>query len=861
MSLGPVLLLFRRARVVFLAAVVLAGMLAGCTGGGHPQHRRSTPAGPPPAARPERATVSPNSVGAPASPGSSGELALGGQGVFNTGPAAADGQPVGVNADGRCIAHAGTTFVVAGSETVGGRTVAGFARSSDGGITWAPAAVNYISEDANGAVGDVPTMCTDTTAGFLAVGPVTGGWAVWTSSDGTSWIRRRTLADTMTNPVASRLITDDTGTELLVLRRSGMVDRWQTVDGSTFRHGRTQLPGVRRIDRFNGLAVHGTTIIMAGQATMTADQATMTAGQAKAAAGQAKAAAGAGGRSSGQRWFLAASPDFGVTWRRARLPRVVTDVSPLVPDASGNQMAAPRYGDLAAVALPSVADTPAGFAALAYRLAGTPLLRSADGLHWTVGPHTSGLPGNSAMDLLPGASRDPISRQPGAAMWVVEDGQNRPHPSSDRTLRAFVSADGVQWQEYAELDERTPPLSVEDLGRLDGGDPVLLIRDLLDSGSYPAVLRPAGNLVFDYRQLSLGAAATLPDLTVADLAASGSTLVAVGGAHGQAELWTSTDAGRSFQVPPGLPSGPRAALGAVAAGQTGWVTGGSGDQTPSLWWSPDTQTWGDYSDGSDIAVLPNPQHLDPAAIAAADGRYVAVIVQVLGPTVPGVTPARDATSTIPLSSATGRHWSAGRLDPRTGSAIAIHGAHSTRRGFVLVGATGRWVWWSDSGTAWHRVQLPGPDAQVTGTVSAANGDRVVVVGAAGNQDDGARPLRAWTSTDGGRSFGAPAGLDGIPPDFALHSVAVTGTGTILAGATGIAGARRAAVYVSSDLRHWRRSIYQGAAGTAQGSGPAVDAAVDEVVIDGQAAYLLEHSWTPAGGSTDLVRVPLRQLLR
>lgn len=225
-----------------------------------------------------------------------------------------------------------------------------------------------------------------------------------------------------------------------------------------------------------------------------------------------------------------------------------------------------------------------------------------------------------------------------------------------------------------------------------------------------------------------------------------------------------------------------------------WVAVGHQVSSGAIWVSPDGARW------RQVATLdPHPAGgIEIQAVVSTDSGLVAVGRDWL-----------DEGHSVPASwtSPDGETWSRSEVQQtaEAGEAAMVDVAR-TGSGLVAVGFDHRApaVWSSPHGRTWTPIGTGdtfGPDVSLTAV--ASDTDRLVAVGHADAEDVDAR---AWTSTDGGRSWRGievETGPVGLP---SLYDVAVTPHGWIAVGADGstLRPDTIAAVWSSNDGVEWHR---------------------------------------------------------
>lgn len=288
------------------------------------------------------------------------------------------------------------------------------------------------------------------------------------------------------------------------------------------------------------------------------------------------------------------------------------------------------------------------------------------------------------------------------------------------------------------------------------------------------------------------------DQRLLDVAAGTSGLAAVGSEGESAAVWLSPDGGSWQRVPAGAGAfgGPgRTVARAVAAlaGGPGWVVVGSDDSTGSadaaVWLSPDGVSWERVADAEGLGGDGDQGLFD---VAVGPAGLVAV--------------GSDGGSAAAWTSADGRSWSRVDLGPGRVAGVGFDGGGS----LVAVGSTGgdgldSSVWRSDDGANWERVEdgaLSGPLDQEVSAVARGEG---ITVGVGRSNLGGGDDASAWASNDGAGWARSPHDEEILGGDRAqvMAGVAVAADGGGQAVAVGWSGSTPdsgdAAVWIT-DLR-------------------------------------------------------------
>lgn len=350
--------------------------------------------------------------------------------------------------------------------------------------------------------------------------------------------------------------------------------------------------------------------------------------------------------------------------------------------------------------------------------------------------------------------------------------------------------------------------------------------------------------------------------SVSGVAASGSTIVAVGSQAGQwvprAQFFVSADSGRSWQLatvrgPGGAVPSPAALPLLVAggaplpAGRGGWLALGTG----AAWTSPDGKTW-TLAAGAGITPLQASDRV--LALARTASGFLAV-----GENVPGGNQA--SSSPVAWTSANGLNWQrlpADRLHLAApgghvlqltrvsahGSHVIVEGAVASTRGSGKHRTTSLsdGLWLSvNAGSSWVPAHVPvgsGAVSHIDGV--AATGSGFVAIRPGSTKQTGSDAV-AYVSSDGS-SWSRAATITAAKTDH-LQVTGVGGSdqGAVVSGQLA-SGARVA--YVSTNGTSWRRaaglgSSAQSLAGVTVTAGGTVVAAGTTVrSAEGQQPYLV-----------------------
>ena len=650
------------------------------------------------------------------------------------------------------IVASGNTIVTMGSQTSDGIVRQQFFVSTNAGVTWRLAPVQ-LPGGGQAPVGHAASLLAGGPGGWAAIGPQ----ALWTSPNGQSW----TLAATHGISPQSR------GDSVWVITRtaqgflaagSGSAGRgasqavlWTSPDGVTWhRATAAQL----------GLAGAGEQVLNISYATWLGDD-TLISGEV----------AGNGTTYSGA-WL---STNGGSSWTRVTIPA--------------------DHGARASIA--GVAFDSAGL--LAVRPGLTPS-GAADGVAY-FSPNGRAWQYAGTIDA-PGGWTPGVVK--GSVYGFVVAGT-----SAAGKLVAYTSTgSGASWQPTGPLgnaaDESVVGATVAPAGT------IIAVGYTAASKIGQQAMLIEANTAGNVRQVSLAGipGATIPELTLNDLAVAGDQQVAVGSADGYPAVWRKAS-GNSWTLVtalasvPGQGTGLRALTG-VTHGSAGWLAVGA--PGPYVATSSDGMTW-QFATGSgtitdDLAGV--------AAVATAAGPAGYIIVGKL--VAPGGNCVADVWWSPNLTSWVRAH----DVNDATGSSQVLAVAASAH-GFVSAGShDGRpAVWVTTNGRSWTTIVLPMP-AGATGAVLqqiAISGDRVAALGQEATAA-GTLPI-AELSVDGGISWQqVPFRLPGTNAAF---TALTAGPGGFAAtGQFGQPGQREVAVWTSANGTVWSPSQVSGLTGAQAG---------------------------------------------
>jgi hypothetical protein len=675
--------------------------------------------------------------------------------VFALDPAATtDGRDQRLNG----VTAVGSTVVAVGgeSDTLGAR--AQFFVSTDGGSTFRLGTVRTPQGD-EASYGDTPKVVAGSGRAWVAIGSRQGGPAVWTSKDGTAWIRQPDTAGwafTQADRV-HRVARTSTGF-IAVGDTSAKGDYsdarpvvWLSGDGSRWeRLADQQLPMSVTSGSLSliELAAQGNTVIVHAFGATT-------------------------GGHPGSVDAVWQSSDGGRHWDQASTPKET-------PTSLGIALAA----------------TPSGFLLARNTVSGgrhfATVLQSADGRQWSRTGEIR-LPGYTAFMRFGGSERGLVA--------LV---------SADHKVLLARSTDGRSWTSAGEVAQ---PSGRELLDATATAGTTVVVGAEPGHGDGNAVLA-VRNAQGQEVPIDLAhvAGAAPPDQLVQGLATGGGRMVAVGSGNGDAAIWTSVD-GRQWSRAPrpqGLTSPGLRRLVNIISGPSGWLAvgyDGVPNGQPLVVTSQDGSSW-----KRDASFKPSGDgRLLPFAAAAGSAGYVIVGED-----------SYSAAIWYSADLKTWQRGKGVRPQDITGAAGASHWMHAVTAGafgYVAVGGlndptirnapSGRpAVWTSGDGKAWALQQLPVPDGCVEASFSqvAAKGNTVVATGTAATQNGWA--AFAEVSDDGGKSW-QPVRLPSPAAGSIVTAFTVTPTGLLIAGSSGRVGRTSVVLWTSREGHSWNSLRPQG----------------------------------------------------
>lgn len=714
---------------------------------------------------------------------------------FSTTPAEA---PRGIDQSLSHVASSGSLVVAVGSQAGARIGRAQFFVSDDGGRSW-----HLAPERARGGGDPPPGHAAALIAGGQGAWAALGPDAIWTSRDGMSW----TLASTRGIAPVQR------GDRVNVLRRTatGFLAAgenvppgdaaasspvvWTSSNGVTWRRlgaAQLHLAAGGTVAGITFAATSGKSAVISGIVTRTV-RGNVTA------------------RTPGE-WR---STDGGATWAAVTIP---------VSNGAENAVAG-----LAATATGFVAIRPgqsrrAGADAVAYV--------SADGARWKFAATLTGHGGLGVGVVNGGPAGAVVTGQSGGATV------------------AFTSVDGTSWRPAGTLASATGQ-AISGVAVASGGAVVAAGTTAAGQVSRQAVLTVDNAGRVSPVNVTAVPGAVEPEIAVNDIAASGTSQVAVGSANGFPAAWLSADAGTTWTRAAG---GPASALdrpglqelSGVAHGTAGWVAVGgvrsAAAQHPVVVTSPAGRSW----QAADAAAAFAGRGVFTVAVAAGQAGYVIV----------GRQAVQGTSRTVPAA-----WWSAGLIGWQR--AAGLGGAGTSRQmlavasragGFIAVGTDGNRpaAWASANGRTWRLASLALPPGAVRARLQqvTVNGRRIVAAGMSATSAGQTAPFIA-ESVNGGATWTESL----LPsPDGAasVDAVAATGDGFTATGTFGVGGRQDVVIWTSADGLSWKTD-----SPSVTGLGGQGSQQITALAVSGSTLTGVGFTASPSGESPTIWRSPIR----
>ncbi|TYB60600.1 hypothetical protein FXF51_30750 [Nonomuraea sp. PA05] len=412
---------------------------------------------------------------------------------------------------------------------------------------------------------------------------------------------------------------------------------------------------------------------------------------------------------------------------------------------------------------------------------------SPDGVRWTTAAKID-VPGFRRVLRLTATS--------GAATAAIE---------TDSGVRLVRSTDGRSWQPAGATAD-----GAEVRDAVAAGDNTVAVGADAAHGTTGALLAVRDKAGKDVP-------AKLPDTggsgkVVDALGAADGRVVAVGGANGEAAVWTSAD-GSAWQhvqdKEKALTGQGRQRLTGVAPGFAGWLAVGSSGRTPGhplVVTSADGESWR-RADGAPAFQPEGRNPLIARGVTAGPDGYVIVGEDGYGagtwwsPDLKTWERGDPAGEDNLVGTPATRRW----MESVTGGLFGFVAAGGVTDPNAYGGVFVRrpTVWISPDGRKWSLVRLPIPSGVNEGWLShiASNDDVLVTAGTAVTGNGTGTAAFGYASLDGGRSW-QPISLPVMAGEqSSVTAVAVTPEGFVVAGTVGRPG--DVVVWTSADGRSWK----------------------------------------------------------
>lgn len=649
------------------------------------------------------------------------------------------------------VAAVDSTVVAAGAESGNIADRAEFLVSADGGTTFRLAAIRTPSGVDN-AYGDTPRLISGGAGGWVAIGSRQGDPTIWTSKNGTSWVRESDTAG------GSFLATDRV--KRLTSTGSGFIAVGDASAKGDYSDARPVVwlssPDGSRWERLTRLgpsitggAVSLTEVVSLGNVVLAHAYGSQPSG------------------STGSVDTIWRSTDSGRTWAEVSVPQS--------PGSFGIALAATSSSLLL------------GQNIFAGNQHSALISASTDGTQWSKAGEIN-LPGFGALIHLSSSSRGQVATVLG-----------------DHKLLLARSENGQLWQSAGSVDAPSTRSFGETAAT--AGNTILVGSESgsqFDSGLL-TVLDSQGHA----SSIPLG---TIPGAAPADrqingLASADGRSVAVGSSNGDAAIWTSDDGRKWTRGTTDLTGPGRRHLLGVTSGKAGWLAvgfTGRDAQQPLVLTSANATAW---QSSTSFASGPS-GHLVPFAAASGPTGYVVVGEDGSAGAVwhsadlrswergTGATPGDLTGSKRWMRSVVGTSfgWVAagGVNDP------AVPGAAANRPA----------VWTSADGRTWAAQQLPLPAGAAWASLNnvVAAGTAVLAVGT-GSTPTGVTAF-AFVSADGGKTWQQSPLPQAAGTTIEVAAVA-TPRGFVISGGTGSLGTEHVLLWSSADGRDWRLERPQG----------------------------------------------------
>jgi hypothetical protein len=665
---------------------------------------------------------------------------------FSTTPAEA---PRGIDQSLSRVASSGPLVVAVGSQAGARIGRAQFFLSDDGGRNW-----RLAPEQAQDGGAPPPGHAAALIAGGQGAWAAIGPDAIWTSRDGMSW----TLAS------ARGIAPVQRGDQVNVLRRTatGFLAAgenvppgdpaasspvvWTSSNGVTWRRlgaAQLHLAAGGTVAGITFAAVSGKSAVISGTVTRTVR-----------------------GNVTDRVPGAWRSTDGGATWTAVTIP---------VSNDAEN-------------AIVGLATTATGFVAIRPGLSGRAgpdavAYVSADGADWKFA---------ATLTRRGGLSVGVVNGGPAGAVVTGQSGG---------ATVAFTSVNGASWRPAGTLI-RAAGQMISGVTVVPGGAVVAAGTAAAGQVGRQAVLTVDNAGRVSPVNVAAVSGAAEPEVAVNDIAASGTSQVAVGSANGFPAAWLSADAGTTWTRAIGTPASALdrpglQELSGVAHGTAGWVAVGgvqsAAPQHPVVVTSPAGRRW----QAADTKAAFAGRGVFTVAAAAGQAGYVIVgwqVTQAAGRTVPAAWWSAGLTG-----------WQRAASLGGGGTSQQMLAAAPRGDGFVAVGANGNRpaAWVSGNGRTWRlaSLALPPGAAQARLRQVTVNGRRIVAVGMSATSAGQEVPFAA-ESANGGTTW-TESLLPSPGGAASVDAVAATGTGFTATGTFGTGGRQDVVIWTSVDGIIWK----------------------------------------------------------
>ncbi|WP_433187924.1 hypothetical protein [Actinoallomurus sp. CA-150999] len=660
------------------------------------------------------------------------------------------------------VASSGSIVVAIGGEADTADYRAEFLVSTDGGRTFRLGGLKT-ADGAEPAYGDVPRVIAGSGGAWVALGSSHTGTAVWTSRDGSAWVRQPDVAGAafgrdriakVARTASGFVAIGDTSQKGDYSDAVPVV--WLSSDGRNWeRLGNDQL----KMSLSGGpltlvdVAAVGNTALAYGWTT--------------------------DGKGEVVKDAVWRSADGGRSWEPVDVPHPKGTAGPGV----------------------AIAATPSGFVA-GRNASGKSerygvVMTSADGRQWQTAGEIH-LPGYGGLQRLAGSDR-------GVAALI----------GGDKKVLLARSADGRSWQNAGEVPA---PSSVAIQGMaVTAGATIVAGRENNDTEDANAVLavRDSGGqeIAVDPTRI---AGAVQNDQALTSVATGSRLSVVAGSTNGDAAVWTSADGRRWSRAQGQVFARPgRQRLISVVSGNAGWLAVGFDAARPLVVASDDGTTWR-AADGGGAFAVKGVDHVATYAATVGPAGYV-----VVGES--GLSAATWHSSDLKAWDRGGGADLQGGQNANRWMRGVVGGSF----GYVAVGGlsdpsvkdapSGRpAAWTSPDGKKWtlHRIPLPSGSIEGWFDKVAAVGNVIVAAGSAATNSG--RVAFAFVSADGGSSWqevrlpaAGPAGPDSSDRNSLVTAATATPRGFVVTGAAGRLGRSDVVLWTSRDGRSWTAETPQG----------------------------------------------------